>query len=252
MRDFPPLIEPGRPAPTPGISPVVPPARPEASTPKEPVGGKPETEAPAPYHLGVGDELTLLVLGQPDYSKTVKVRPDGAITAPAAGTVFAMGRTAEEVGLEIQHKLGTYLRHPVVNLMVTGFGDQKIYIMGEVNLPGDRPYTNGMTAVQALAQAGGLKPSGQGKSVVVLRRTGPDEAQFYTLNLSDLLGDKPGGTDMALRPYDIVYVPRSFIGSANVFVDQYVRLMSTPFVTYVEGWNAFNIGKEGVRIISNP
>jgi protein involved in polysaccharide export with SLBB domain len=257
MRDFPPLVEPGRKAPAP--APAVPPGQvpsevkkpaeeeiPSVLTPAVPAA----EAAPAAYRLGVGDGLEILVLGQPDYSKTVKVRPDGAITAPAAGTVFALGRTPEEVGQEIQEKLATYIRHAVVNLMVSDFGDQKVFVLGEVALPGERTFYKGMSVIQALAQAGGLKPSGKAGNVVVLRRTGADEARFMTVDVADALKNKPGGSDMALRPFDIVYVPRSFIGDVNVFVDQYFRQNIAPFTLYLEGWNAFNIAQKGVRIIT--
>lgn len=258
MRDFPPLVDPER------KEPARAPREPRAEEPIRPMppdtSGVPYQGAPArpasgpgglsPYLLGVGDEVELVVIGQPDYSRVLRVRPDGNITAPGAGTLFALGRTPEEVGLEIEQKLSQYLRHPRVSLMVNNYGERHVYVLGEVELPGEKTYSKGMSALQAIAQAGGMRPSAKGKSVIVLRRTGPEQADYYPLDLGNALKDGGGALDMSLQPADIVFVPRSFIGNANVFVDQYFRQMISPFTLYLEGWNAFNIGERGVRVIT--
>ncbi len=244
MRDFPPVRDPLSPAER-QVEEV-----PDPPHPDEPVRTVPDAAEEQIYHLGVGDEVQVVVLGQPEFSRTVRVRPDGAITAPGAGAVHALGRSPEDVAREIEGRLKTVLRHPRVDLLVSDYGEHKVFVMGEVRIPGGQAYHNGMSAMQAIAQAGGISSTGKGGSVVVLRRSGQDEALYFQLNAGDLLKGPGRGEDMAVQPYDIVFVPRTFIADVNIFVNQYLRPMIVPFSLYLEGWNAFNIDRRGVRVIA--
>lgn len=248
-KDFPPLQAPGRPAPAaPSAPPETTPETPAPTPAPTPAGGD-ELEA---YRLGVGDEVEVAVLAQPTLSGIVKVRPDGALTTPGAGTIHALGRTPEEVGREIEEKLASILRHPHVDLVVTNFGEQRVFVMGEVNQPGDKPFYKGVTALQAIAQCGGVLPTGKHGSVLVLRRTGSEEMELHRLDLSGALEGEGVGQDLRLRPYDIVYVPKTFIAGLNDFVDQYFRRMVPPFTLYLEGWKAFNVGSSSIRYVATP
>lgn len=244
-RDFPPLIDPSRPASGPAVAPA--PAVPPMTPPPASADRSGES-----YRLGVGDELMVSVLSQPTLSGMVKVRPDGAITTPGAGMVHAVGRTPEEVGEEIERKLGSLLRYPHVDLQVTNFGEQRIFVMGEVVTPGDKPFYKGISALQAVAQSGGVASTGQAGSVLVLRRVAEKEVELHRLDLRPALKGEGPGDDVVLRPYDIVYVPRSFIADANLFMEQVIKPMITPFTLYLEGWKAFNIGSEDVRVTVSP
>jgi protein involved in polysaccharide export with SLBB domain len=247
-RDFPPLVDPNRPV---GGERSVAPAQTPAVTPADTTGHRAaaiEAES-EPYLLGVGDELKLTVLSSPELSGVAKVRPDGAATFPGAGTLHVLGRTPEEVGRELEEKLGGILRYPRVDLAVTSFGEPRIFVMGEVPLPGDKPYYKGMSALQAVAAAGGFLPSGKSSSVLVLRRTGSDAAEVRQLDLGLSLKGKPG-PGLALHPYDIVFVPRTMIARANVAVDQYVRQMIAPFTLYLEGWRAWALATGKVKVVA--
>jgi polysaccharide biosynthesis/export protein len=58
----------------------------------------------------------------------------------------------------------------------------------------------------------------------VIRHVTPLEPpKVIVVNLKDILKRNPNGEDVALHPYDIVYVPTSRIGNVNKFVDEYVR-----------------------------
>jgi len=246
MRDFPPLVDPNRPhwvpqaaPPSAGTQPVTPPVQ---AQPLE----------PEPYRLGVGDEVFLSVLGRPEYNRTLKVRPDGAITVSGAGTIFVLGRTPEEAGREIERKLDAVLRHPRVDLAVEKYGEHQVYLMGEVELPGPILYQKGMSALRAIGAAGGIKATGKAGSVVVLRRTGQDEVTARSVDLASVLNGSSRTGDVALQPYDIVFVPRTLIANLDIFVDQIIRPAIAPFTLYLEGWNAFNVSKTGVRVLTTP
>ena len=244
-RDFPPLIDPDRPIhPEHAATPVEAPAVAAPQPPPATIEAEPEA-----YLLGVGDELQVNVLSAPELSGTVKVRPDGAITIRGAGMIHALGRTPEDVGREAEAKLGEILRHARVDLAVTSFGEQRVFVLGEVEGPGDKPYYKGMSALQAVASAGGVRVTGKSESVLVLRRTGTDAVEVRRLDLGRSLKGEPG-SDLVLHPFDIVYVPRTFIARVDTVIDQYVRQMIAPFTLYVEGWRAMAIATGKVKVIS--
>ncbi len=244
-RDFPPLVDPNRPvAPDRWETPTAPPA---VEAPRDSIVSA-EMEA---YRLGVGDEVQINVLSAPEFNGLAKVRPDGAITVHGVGEIHALGRTPAEVGREAEQKLSEFLRHARVDLSVTNYGESRVFVMGEVEQPGERPYYKGMSALQAVASAGGISGTGKSGSTLVLRRTGSGTAEVRKVDLGRSLKGEPG-QDIVLHPYDIVYVPRTLIARADLAIDQYLRQMIAPFTLYLEGWKAFNIGTDNVKVVETP
>ncbi|MCB1355362.1 MAG: SLBB domain-containing protein [Maritimibacter sp.] len=82
---------------------------------------------------------------------------NGDIHVPLAGTVRALGETADSlsaaVTLQIQRRIGL-TDPPEVAIEIAGHAP--IYVSGAVNTPGAFPFRLGMTVRQALALAGGL------------------------------------------------------------------------------------------------
>jgi polysaccharide export outer membrane protein len=197
----------------------------------------------------VGDELQLVVVANPDFNRLVKVLPDGSITAPGAGTLHVLGMTAEETAAKLESSLGRLLRFPDVDVIVATYGDHVVYVMGEVTLPGDHIYRKGMSALQALAAAGGFKDSGKRNSVLVFRRIGLHEAELHKIDLEDPLEGRGSlDVDMVLHPYDIVYVPKTWIADVNVFVDQWFRQNLSALTFYLTGWDAYSVTTDRVVI----
>ena len=247
MRDFPPLVDPNRPQ---NVAPGATVAGPmEAgdvlSAIPEPPQASPADEV---YRLGVGDELSIVTVGQGQFSRAVKVLPDGTITAPGAGSLYVLGKSAPETSSELEEKLAAYLKYPRVDVVVTAYGDHVVYVMGEVPVPAEHAYRKGMSALQAVAMAGGFETSAQRRSVVVFRRVGPDVAEFYQIDLGSPLEGENFANDMLLRPYDIVYVPKTFIANVNVFVDHWFRQNLAALTFYLEGWDAYSVTKDRVVI----
>ncbi len=207
---------------------------------------EPETEA---YRLLVFDELNLLVIGSPDISGTVRVLPDGTITIPGIGPQYVLGMTLPEVTEAVQRDVSKLIRYPQVSVAVSNFGERRIFVMGEVNLPGDQQYHNGLSALGAIAMAGGFNNGAKRSSVMILRRIGPDQAIAFRTDLSDPLGGKNLMQDVRVKPFDIIYVPKTFIASVNVLMDQYFRQLTPPFTLYIDGWTAFHINDSNVRFV---
>jgi protein involved in polysaccharide export with SLBB domain len=206
----------------------------------------PEVEA---YRVLVDDELTLTVLGNPELTGPQRVLPDGTVTVPGFGSIYVLGLELSEVAQKVTDSIADFVRHPRVSVAVSRYGERRIFVMGEVVIPGDHQYHRGMSALGAIAQAGGFKSTGKTSSVMVLRRLGAAEVVAFRLDLSETMKGENLGRDLLVKPFDIVYVPKTFIASVNVLMDQYFRQMTPPFSLYLQGWEALHVGESDVRII---
>jgi polysaccharide export outer membrane protein len=74
-----------------------------------------------------------------------------------------------------------------------------IYILGEVNAPGEYDYDGALTLEQALAKAGGYSPRAD-RNFIILRREDWDTAQLLRLD----------GTALQIVPGDTITVRESF------------------------------------------
>jgi polysaccharide export outer membrane protein len=108
------------------------------------------------YRLGPGDTLRIITYGEDPLTGEFRVSDQGTIAVPLAGTVKAAGRTPHELedAVAAALKKGQMLRKASVSVEVAIY--RPIYVLGEVNKPGQYPYQPGMTVVSAAAVAGGF------------------------------------------------------------------------------------------------
>jgi polysaccharide export outer membrane protein len=107
------------------------------------------------YRLGTGDKLHIITFDEPQLTGDFFVGADGSVSLPWIGDVPARGRTASELRSDIEARLKNgYILNPTVSLQVLVY--RPFYILGEVNKPGQYPYTDGLTVMSAVATAGGF------------------------------------------------------------------------------------------------
>src|SRR5262249_20683927 len=93
----------------------------------------------------------------------------------------------------------------------------------QVTKPGAFALQPGMTALQAIANAGGVTPDAADDSVVLIRRDACGRPTGERVDLESAANGSNGGEDVALMPYDIPVVPRSRIANIDLFVQHYIR-----------------------------
>jgi hypothetical protein len=59
--------------------------------------------------------------------------------------------------------------------------------------------------------------------VVIIRHGADNRRLALQVNVQKVLDGTDMSQDIALKPFDIVYVPRSSIANVDIWVDQYVR-----------------------------
>lgn len=131
------------------------------------------------YRLGVGDRVKVSVFNEPSLTGEFWVNPDGTISLPLIGNVPAADRPVSEIARDAQARFADgYLRDPKVAMEVIVF--RPFYILGEVEMPGQYPYVNGLTAMNAVALAKGFTPRAN-RDVIRIRRQGGTEEVNYRL-----------------------------------------------------------------------
>ncbi len=117
----------------------------------------PAAQATAPdndYRLGPADKLHMIVFGETDLTGDYTISSSGKLALPLIGEVDALGLTLTELQAAIAAKYSQgYLNDPHVSLEVLTY--RPFYILGEVNKPGEYPYTAGLTVMRAVATAAG-------------------------------------------------------------------------------------------------
>jgi polysaccharide biosynthesis/export protein len=128
--------------------------------------------APAPYRVGPGDVIEIVVDGRPDLSRMPTVQNTGSVWLPRAGDVEVRGLTTGEIAARVAPRLaGPELRAPKVAVRVAAYNSQFVWVQGAVNKPGRKPLRAGTRLVDALLDAGGFQQGASGE-VVVARSTG--------------------------------------------------------------------------------
>ena len=115
--------------------------------------GIPSSEAGS-HLVGPGDSLQIFVLDHPDLSTAVAVRPDGKISIPLVDDMQAAGKSPTQLARDIEGVLGTYVRTPVVTVIVQGFVGQQIRVVCQAVKPSTVQYRQGLTVLDYMIETG--------------------------------------------------------------------------------------------------
>ena len=169
-------------------------------------------EESAPYLIGPGDILDIVVWRNPDLSVTIPVRPDGKISTPLVEDLWASDKTPTQLARDIEKVLSKYIQHPVVTVIVKDFGGvyrQQIRVIGEATKPQALPYRENITLLDVMIAVGGLTDFAAGNKATIVRRSGGSEQQFG-VRLTDLVRGGDLSANVMMRPGDILIIPQSF------------------------------------------
>ena len=142
------------------------------------------------YRLGPGDKLKVTVFGEDNLGGEVSVSSDGKVPMQLLKQgVPVMGMTVAQAEQAISEAYTQgYLKDPRVSVQVLTY--RPFYILGEVSKPGEFPYNNGMTVVNAVALAQGFTYRADQKWVYIKHASsGKEEKLPLTSNVSVAPGD---------------------------------------------------------------
>jgi len=163
------------------------------------------------YVLQAGDEIEVDVYRNPEFSRTVTIRPDGYISLPVLDEVKAAGLTPKALDDFLTQRLVQRLVDPEVTIIVGNLQEPMIYIFWEIGDAAALPLRSARTVAQALAHAGGVKNTGTLNRIAIVRLNGDGYLQATTLHGSDAgqSGNLLALQNSALLPDDLVLIPES-------------------------------------------
>ena len=163
------------------------------------------------YVIGAGDTLNIIVWRNPELSLAVPVRPDGKISAPLVDELVAQGKTSVAVARDIEKRLATFVRDPVVTVVVTSFVgpfSEQIRVVGEATRPQFLPFRQKMTVLDVMIAVGGLTDFADGNGATIVRTS--EGNKQYSVRLKDLVRRGDVSANVEMRPGDILIIPQSF------------------------------------------
>jgi polysaccharide export outer membrane protein len=172
---------------------------------------------PAELHSGsAAGPSTQGAAGQPGYL----VNPNGMIYFPLVGYVDVIGKTVDNIRLILTMRLRRYITNPQVNVRVSDFRGQKVYVFGEVLKPSFLPLNDQpLTIAEALTLSGNIDPTAADPSHIYVIRGSFTHPRIYWLNAKT-----PDALLLAehfnLQPNDILYVSSATATRWNRVINQ--------------------------------
>ena len=172
------------------------------------------------YRLQPTDVVEVHYRYSPEFDQTVTVQPDGFVNLQIVGDVKVQGLSLDQVKSTILEKASRRLKEPEITLVLKEFEKPYFVVGGEVASPGKFEMRGQVTALQAIAMAGGFKDaSAKNSQVILFRRVGPDLAKTEILNLKAAMSPAAAKEPLAdLRPGDLLIVPQNRVSKIERFV----------------------------------
>jgi polysaccharide export outer membrane protein len=162
------------------------------------------TSASNQYIIGVGDVVSIRVLGHEEMTVKERVRSDGRLSVLLIGDVEASGKRPNALKAELEGRLKDYIVSPSVVVNIDEAQPTTVLMLGEVTKPGAYPLDQDVRLAHALAVAGGLTEYASRSSIFVVRpQPKPIRIRFTYEAISRNVG---GAGDFQLHRGDIVEV----------------------------------------------
>jgi polysaccharide export outer membrane protein len=174
------------------------------------------------YVLGPDDQIVIHAFEAEEISdKPIGISGDGFIDLPMIGRVHAAGMTVQQLQTELTNRLGQYVNHPQLTVMVSEFRSQPVSVMGAVNSTGVVQLQGRKTLMEVISLAGGLRQDA-GNSVTITREmkngklplanaTVDPGGQYTTatVSLREIMNGKKPEDNILIQPNDVLTVPKA-------------------------------------------
>jgi polysaccharide export outer membrane protein len=170
------------------------------------------------YRLQPSDVLEIHYRYTPEFDQTATVQPDGFVTLQIVGDIKLQDLTLAQVKAAILEKASQRLKDPEITLILKEFEKPYFVVGGEVGTPGRFEMHGTVTALEAIAMAGGFKNSAKHSQVILFRKVSPDLAKTQILNLKAAMTGTEMEPNIDLRPGDMLLVPQNRVSKIERLV----------------------------------
>ena len=175
------------------------------------------------------DELQKAIATAPyGQARVSSIRPDGGLSLPYIPDVQAAGLSVPELTAKVNKQYADLISDMTVSVLLKDVVGNLVFVDGEVDKPGVFTMKGPMTVQAALALAGGTKNTAEPRTVLVMTKGNDGTIIPRTVDLTAMTG----ATDYTLQKNDLIYVPKSLIARADVWVDQNIRQL-----IMFQGWS---------------
>jgi len=173
----------------------------------EPVGGKPVVKADVDvgtFILGAQDVIQVSMWGEPDFTSSYTIRPDGMISMPLIGEIRATGLTPLQLQETINKAALSQLKTPRSTVNVLAVHSKHVYFDGEgIAQPGAMDLVIPTHLLEAISARGGFKDFANKNKIKILR----GGKTFMVVKYKDIVSGKHPEMNLLLQDNDHVYVP---------------------------------------------
>jgi polysaccharide export outer membrane protein len=167
--------------------------------------------------LSNGDRLSFRIVEDKEEPKPLTISDTGELEVPYIGRVLAADKTCQALAKEIKARLEQkYYFKATVILGVDLFSKNrgKIYLVGQLRTSGPQeiPSDETLTLTKVILRAGGFTDFADKKHVKVTRkRAGGQEAETFTVDVSEIIEKGKMDKDLPLQSGDLVFVPARLV-----------------------------------------
>ena len=157
------------------------------------------------FSLGVPDVIHINVWKNSDLSQTVSIGPDGFISLALLGDLQVAGLTTNQLSRLLTERFSSFIVNPLVTVSLVEVHSRQVYVMGQVAKPGEYPIASTTSALQMIAQCGGVTTFANRKAIYILRLDNGHVSRI-PFNYRNVIRGK-GQEDIILQPGDTLVVP---------------------------------------------
>jgi polysaccharide biosynthesis/export protein len=158
------------------------------------------------FIIGPADMLEIVVMKEPDLSKTIPVRPDGKILLPLVNEVQAAGKTPVQLQADLEKAFSKFYEQVTVSVLVREINSYKFSITGKVKNPGTYKMSADTTMLEAISMAGGFVEFASTNNIKVFRR-GSENSAPIRIKYSKIISGKDPSQNIIIKPGDSIIVP---------------------------------------------
>ena len=167
---------------------------------------------PINYVIGPGDEIIITLYGETQFVQDVLVSNNGDINIPDVGVVDVKGLTLGALKVKLFNRLSTVYStlkndnggaKTFLNVSTGKLRSIKVYVLGEVRVPGGYTLPAMSTTFTSLYFSGGPQLNGSLRDIQVLR----DGKKIIDIDFYDYLLKGDASKDIGLQDGDIVFIP---------------------------------------------
>ncbi|KAF2956509.1 polysaccharide biosynthesis/export family protein [Marinitoga sp. 38H-ov] len=180
------------------------------------------------YLIRTGDVLGLWVFGYSEYSnQKILVGPDGEITVPPIGRLYAQGKTIEILEKEIKDKISEYIKSPNVTLGIVSYAPFEVQVIGNVMKSGiiQLPKPE-LSLTKIISLSGGFAEPWKSSRAIVKYPDGTEKSYDITNLFKGLLLDE----DPIIPENSTIVIPIEFNTNINIYTDFGIKT-----IQYFEG-----------------